>query len=489
MTSSLSTMQANQVFLARSAEAHYGECRRGEWPEIPSHVRPTQALATLRELLRLAGLDARRFGTADWNPMAEFIREGMRVVLKPNWVLHAHRGGHGLDCLLTHTSVLEALLVYVVKARPSTVVVGDAPVQGCDFDELRKACQLDRLSEALGTNDTLVLVKDFRRTIREDNRIESDMQQDCRPLDDFVLFDVGRDSVLEAISAADSEFRVTMYNPELMKRTHGPGRHQYLIARDIIEADVVINVPKLKTHMKACVTGSLKNLIGINGHKEYLPHHRKGGAERGGDCYEGGAWVKHFVEDCLDAANRTDRTSMRRAMALAARVGSAVGRVLGEDSNFEGGWYGNDTIWRTCLDLQRILRFGRVDGTLADNPARVVLSVTDAIIAGEGEGPLFPEPVPLGLLTMGLSTAATEWVHCLLMGLDPHRIALVREAFQAHRFPLTNFSPSEITVMADNQRVLPDNVFRDYGRAFKPPCGWKGHCEVPEVECMKAATC
>jgi uncharacterized protein (DUF362 family) len=49
-----------------------------------------------------------------------------------------------------------------------------------------------------------------------------------------------------------------MYHPDWLKRTHGLGKHQYLIARDVIEADVVINVPKLKTHKKACITGARK---------------------------------------------------------------------------------------------------------------------------------------------------------------------------------------------------------------------------------------
>ena len=85
-------------------------------------------------------------------------------------------------------------------------------------------------------------------------------------------------SLLEPIASDRRvDFRVTMYNPDLMRQTHGRGRHQYLIAREVIEADVVINVPKLKTHRKAGITGALKNLVGINGNKDYLPHHRLGG--------------------------------------------------------------------------------------------------------------------------------------------------------------------------------------------------------------------
>ena len=48
-----------------------------------------------------------------------------------------------------------------------------------------------------------------------------------------------------------------MYNPELLGENHSAGRHRYLIAREIIEADLVINLPKLKTHKKSGVTGAL----------------------------------------------------------------------------------------------------------------------------------------------------------------------------------------------------------------------------------------
>ena len=81
---------------------------------------------------------------------------------------------------------------------------------------------------------------------------------------------------------------------------HAPGRHRYVIAREIIEADVVFSLPKLKTHERAGLTGALKNFVGINGHKDCLPHHRKGGSLAGGDCYEGRSAFKGLLEDLLD---------------------------------------------------------------------------------------------------------------------------------------------------------------------------------------------
>jgi len=53
------------------------------------------------------------------------------------------------------------------------------------------------------------------------------------------------------------------------------------------------------------------------------------------------------------------------------------------------------------LDLQRIARFGRPDGSIAAEPQRRMLHVADGIIAGQGEGPLAPDPLPLGITAWG----------------------------------------------------------------------------------------
>jgi len=181
------------------------------------------------------------------------------------------------------------------------------------------------------------------------------------------------------------------------------------------------------------LTGALKNFVGINGLKDYLPHHRKGGSGTKGDCYEGRSLVKRFTEEMLDATNRTERKVLRRFFATAVTGGYIVNRLLKGDANLEGSWHGNDTIWRTCLDLLRILHYGQPDARLAAHKQRKVISITDAIIAGEGEGPLSPIPVPFGAMTLGFNVCAAEWVNALLMGFDPQRIALTRESFSQKR--------------------------------------------------------
>ena len=52
--------------------------------------------------------------------------------------MHENRGSGSLNALVTHPSVVRALLdyVYIALGREGTVVVGDAPLQSCDIDLL-----------------------------------------------------------------------------------------------------------------------------------------------------------------------------------------------------------------------------------------------------------------------------------------------------------------------------------------------------------------
>lgn len=398
-----------------------------------------------------------------------------RVVIKPNWVVHQNDSGFGLDCLVTHATVLKAVLDWVLEVGAREVVVGDAPIQGCDLPRLMKEAGYEALVQQYAKSGAPVQWRDFRRTILRNQSGVWDRQTALRPESDYVLFDLGIDSLLEPLAADSERFRVTMYNPDLMRRTHAPGRHQYLVAREVIEANLVINLPKLKTHNKACITGALKNLVGINGNKDYLPHHKRGGSRTGGDCYEGGNLLKSATESLLDISNRREGLPAFW-VRQAARASYHLARLTGADNNFEGSWFGNDTVWRMCLDLNRILLYGRPDGTMAELPQRKLLTLTDAIVCGEGEGPLSPTPHPMGMITLAENPVAADFLHADLMGLDWQKIPLIREAFGQFKYPLCDFGPEDVEVQLDGQRFRqPWPVWND--RPFAPPKGWKGYCE------------
>ena len=449
------------------------------YPEYagPLGRAPNPAYDLVRRALAAAGLDADRFGTADWNPVGALVPPGARIVLKPNWVLHANEGPGGTDCLVTHASVLRALLDYILKARPARVVVGDAPVQVCDFAGVQALGFAD-VADHFAHAGAPVAVKDFRRTVMRRSAARAEVEEDRRRLDEFVLVNLGANSHLEPIAADAERFRVTMYDPRRMAENHRPGVHRYLVSRDILEADLVLNAPKLKTHKKAGVTLALKNLVGINGNKDYLPHHRRGASERGGDNYERATLPKRLAEVLLDLANR--HLDKPRLYAVGTRLIYKLmflDRIRGLPIDLEGGWYGNDTVWRMCLDLNRVLLYGRAGGDLADRPQRQVLHVTDAIVAGEGEGPLRPDPRPLGAVLAARNAAAHDWAATALMGLDPAAIPIVRHAFEPSAFALASFRPDQVEARLDSTPLDTDALAAQCAPPFRPARGWAGHCE------------
>ncbi len=446
------------------------------YPEYagPTSSSPNHVFAAVRQVFADLGLDANNFGTKKWNPIGDLVAPGARIVVKPNWVLHRNeRPGGGTDELITHASVLRAVLEYVWLARPAQVIVGDAPIQVCNFDAL----------QALGFNDVAahfqstgrpLLVKDFRRTVMVRETASANVSEERHPMDDFCEVDLGRESLLEPISADADKFRVTMYDPRKMKRNHAPGIHKYLVARDILNADLVINVPKLKTHKKAGVTLALKNLVGINGNKDYLPHHRIGAANRGGDNYARASLPKTLAEHLLDWANRhLDKPRFYRRATLWIYKLLFFDRIRGRSTDIEGGWHGNDTVWRMCLDLNKVLLYADRAGRLQASPQRRTLHLTDGIVAGEDDGPLAPTAVRLGAMVGALNPAAHDWAVSVFMKLVPGRIPITLHAFDVMERPIAKFPPSSIELLLDAKPLDQAQLAAAATHAFRPSAGWK----------------
>jgi uncharacterized protein (DUF362 family) len=404
----------------------------------------------------------------------DLINPGARVLIKPNWVLHHNQSDGGMDPMITHQSVVKAVVQAALQTEAAEVLVGDAPIQTCDFAALLETTGLGAWSETMKKADSRFKgVKDFRRTTAQYVNGVRVAEENKLPEDEFVLFDLASESLLEPITDDKGDFRVTCYDPRLMAKTHGKGKHRYLIARDVLEADVVINLPKLKTHKKAGITCALKNLIGINGNKEYLPHHRIGGADLGGDCYPGKSRVKSMLEYAADQQNLTDSGTKGRVWGGVATQLNRVLHLMGDNLGIEGSWSGNDTIWRTGLDLNRILLYGESNGSMASSTRRRVVHLADAVVAGQGDGPLSPQPLPLGLLFAGNNAACVDWFGARMLGYDPQLLPIVREAFGRFRWPISTARPEEITLVGDWGAGKIDRVLNRELPPVDHPFGWR----------------
>jgi hypothetical protein len=172
------------------------------------------------------------------------------------------------------------------------------------------------------------------------------------------------------------------------------------------------------------------------------------------------------------------------------RILNLVLRLMGDQLGVEGSWSGNDTVWRTCLDLNRVLLYGRPDGTMADVHQREVLHVVDAVVAGQGDGPLAPQPLPLGLMVAGGSAAAVDWVAAQLLGYDPERIPIARQAFGRFRWPLVSFKPSDVVLLGDLGFGKANELLRVRGmpHSVNYPVGWRDASRAPALPFQSLGT-
>ncbi len=428
-----------------------------------------------RGLLRAAIRDA-----ISQSGYAMNVLSGKKVLIKPNWVLHINQAPHDVDCLYTQPEFVLAAIEEVLIQRPSQIVVGDAPIQSCGIDQIVTQKFREQVATLSRNYCIPVAIKDFRKTIVKKGGLGEGVDLDASTDSDHVLFDLGSDSLLEPITTMEHKFRVTNYDPRRLAETHNLGRHQYLIARDVLESEVVLSLPKLKTHKKAGITAALKNLVGTNGNKDFLPHHRIGSPKNGGDCYSRPSIRNRLFEVFLDLANQNiGKPAYKRWMRFATWFSSGQGKL--DEGGVEGGWHGNDTVWRMTLDLNRILYYGTIQGDMRDDQQRRVLSLTDAIVCGEGEGPLSPSPRSLGMVTFSESTAAADFVHALLMGFDPGKISLVTRAFDDFRWRLVD-PDAKVEVISGGVAMSPEEFADSFGIEFVPPAGWRGFIERTAID-------
>jgi hypothetical protein len=257
--------------------------------------------------------------------------------------------------------------------------------------------------------------------------------------------------------------------------------HEYLISKTVLNADVVIGLPKLKTHKKVGLTVNLKNLVGINGNKNWLPHHREGTPAQGGDQFNDDQ-VKRRIERAAVAHFKRLFPVLGPLRSLVAGPVKALGKKIFGDTNVDtvrsGNWYGNDTTWRMALDLNRILMFADAEGIFHSRPARRFFSVVDGIVAGEGNGPLDATPKSVGAVLAGFNPVAVDMACARLMGFDYHQLPILHRAMQEHIWPLATFEAQDVQNTSNDSRFVgPLDEWMGPTFAFKPHFGWRGHIE------------
>jgi uncharacterized protein (DUF362 family) len=453
--------------------------------DLTSELNP--AYEAVRGCFQIAGLDSARFGTAEWNPLQELIGAGETVLLKPNLVHQRHpRDPEGWRYVITHGSVIRAVADYVWKAvgPNGKIILADAPQTDASFSEMVKLLGLDAIRDFYRSRGLVFELIDLRQEEWK-TRGEVIVERKKLPANPYgaVAFDLGHASEFASHTGAGHYYGAD-YDSGVVNRHHSDGRHEYLIAGCAIKCDVVFSLPKWKTHKKAGITASLKNLVGVNADKNWLPHHTEGSPQRGGDEHPNPD-LKHRTERTVAAAVRGLSRRVPVVGPFVHRVARKAGKpVFGDTENTvrSGNWFGNDTIWRMCLDLNKIVFYGNPDGSLRtpgrQNRKRHYVLV-DGIVAGQGRGPLNPDPVPAGVVLFGIHPPSVDAACAYLMGFDPDKIPIVSRAFQCREFPLSDHDWRSVLVIsnaAEWQCPLTEIPTADTFH-FEPHFGWKGHIE------------
>jgi len=130
------------------------------------------------------------------------------------------------------------------------------------------------------------------------------------------------------------------------------------------------------------------------------------------------------------------------------------------------------------LDLNKCLFFFNGTGERRTRPLRYLV-VVDGIVAGEGNGPMAPDPKPCGLILAGTHPVSVDCVAATVMGFDWAKIPLLRHAFEMEKLGFVPFLAREIEVVSNRTEwnkplaeIDGEEVFR-----FRPHFGWLGVIE------------
>jgi len=415
----------------------------------------------------------------------QIIRPGDRVVIKPNWIKeHDERfvGPGHWEHVVTHPMVIEGVVFWAAKrlAGEGSITICDAPQTDSSFATLRQYCSLDQVVDrcAAAFPNLRFSILDLRP--EEWHTVDGvTVRKTSLPGDPYGLTHVHLDSASEFVgfSGLGRLYGASWDLAETNGR-HDGTRHEYLLSRTPMDADVFINLPKLKTHKKVGITCALKNLVGINANKNWLPHHTEGTPAEGGDQFPESTFKARLEHNLMGAFKR--RLNKKLVVSRGFVPVKKLARLYFGDTQRvvrSGNWSGNDTCWRMVLDLNKCLFYFDGAATPRRTPLRY-LAVVDGIIAGEGNGPMAPDPMACGILIAGSHPVAVDCVCARLMGFDWRKIRLLENSFKMQQLSFVPFNPKDIEVVSNQPawRGGVDQINDTF--SFRPHFGWIGAIET-----------
>jgi len=463
--------------------------------EVGSELNP--AYEAVRRCFELLQLDPQNLCSSRWNPLLGVVKPGETVVIKPNFVLSAHSEGGNLFSIITHPSVIRAIVDYVYKALggEGKILVADAPQMDCNFSELLEKTDLPSIQDLYWRKRKFEIdildLRDFWLDSKAGDPAAFVARR--KPLSGdplgSVAINLANRSEFYGLKNND-KFYGADYNRDETIAHHSGEVQEYMVSRTILSADSLVLVPKLKVHKKVGVTLNAKGMVGINTNKNYIVHYTLGPSEQGGDQFPPHVLTgndqliihtQRFLNDLLLAKKSPILDTLYAAIVRCYRklLKPVIGPVKKETMILDGGnWYGNDSAWRMVSDLMKIAIYADKNGTLQELPQRKILSVIDGITGGEGNGPLTPTENKAGVVIAGFNPLAVDIVGTRLMGFNWQNLKWIENLLGNKYFRFYIDGVSDIRIVSNvpefSAMFCTNNRLLD----FTPHPGWQGHIQV-----------
>jgi uncharacterized protein (DUF362 family) len=472
----------NKVYISQSENIAYSM----EKPFHPSRFYPEYPFGNgyisesdnciydeVRILLNAMGMDSFNFGKSRWNPFCSFIKPGDNVLIKPTMVNHFHPLGLTMDCLITNGSLIRAIMDFVIIALngQGKISIGDAPIQSAIFERIVQTNGVDKIIEFYKSQIYTIQFEiiDFRQTIaicNEKGHIKKTLtQENC----EFKYVDL--DEISYFSNVINRKFAIADYPFSAMKEYHSNGKNRYMIPQTLLDSNVIINLPKPKTHRFAGITGAMKNFIGVNSQKENLPHYSIGNINENGDEYPSKSSIKKFISFLT---NQITILAVKGLYLLSLPLYFVrhilIRMVNTEDMVFKGSWHGNDTIWRTILDVNRIVLYADKRGNINKTQQRTVFTICDSIITGEYQGPLQPDPKKSNALIAGFNLYVIDRFLAKFMGFNSKYLPFIQNCPK----DLGKIPDEEILIFSKSDEWESSKLYNYKSVfSFKPASGWE----------------
>jgi uncharacterized protein (DUF362 family) len=348
-------------------------------------------------------VDGLRLGSSS-NPLDDLINGGDTVLIETNWVDFG-------PAVYTRPEVVRPLIDMAISAGATEIYIGDGGENVPLTENVISSANYSDMVSVLASRHPEI-------TIEIVNLNSLSYGWHWINMSDNSSF-AGSGYSHHDLGAGGGTLFENKYYQTSDNQSVNPGGYTlgwYAVNDRILDADVIINVPKMKTHQIMIATMSIKNLVGCT-------------------------LASTYDEEISDPQKRIPHYH------------TDLGQY----------YFDNDIFWRAIQDVNKIILYADKEGVLQSTQQRRYLNVVDGIQAMErsqhheyGGGGL---PYDRHVILAGVDPAAVDAVGCRIMGYKYNIIPSIANADSDLIHPIGINDPDKIVIVGDDIDAEFNHVF------------------------------